>query len=180
MEPSTPQLHLRPPGPADLPELFTLHADPDVWRHLPTSVHTVPGQTEEKLGRWIADWERDGLGTWIVRSTDDGALLGHAGCTVRQGCFWNLGYRFSPAAQGRGFATEVSRLAITAARELRPELPVVAYLLEHNTASARVAEKVGLQLQHRAPDVGNPNPAAIRLVYADRELTEAQLEATLR
>lgn len=180
MELSTQLLQLRPPVAADLPELFSLHADPAVWRHLPTSVPTAPTQTAEKLEAWIADWERDGLGTWIVRSAADGALLGHAGCTVRQGCFWNLGYRFSPAAQGRGYATEVSLLAVEAARERRPEVPIVAYLLEPNLASARVAEKVGLRLRHRAPDAGNSDPAAVRLVYADRELSDPELAATLR
>lgn len=180
MELSTPKLQLRPPQPQDLSELHTLYADPAVWVHFPTSAHTEVEQTSAMLERWIADWDRDGLGNWIARSADDGVLLGHGGCTVRQACFWNLGYRFSPAAQGRGYATEVSLLALSTARELRPELPVVAYLLEHNAASARVAEKVGLQLRHRAPDAGNPDPAAIRLVYADRELSPDELDATLR
>ena len=57
---------------------------------------------------------------------------------------------------------------------------MVAYLLEHNTASAAVARRVGLELRHRAPDAGNPDPAAIRLVLADRPLDEEQLAATLR
>jgi hypothetical protein len=37
-----------------------------------------------------------------------------------------------------------------------------------------------LRLVHRAPDAGNPGPDVIRLVYADRELTAAQLATTLR
>lgn len=57
---------------------------------------------------------------------------------------------------------------------------MVAYLLEHNLASARVAEKLGLSLQQRGPDVGSPDPEAIRLVYADRALSEAQLAAAMR
>jgi RimJ/RimL family protein N-acetyltransferase len=67
-----------------------------------------------------------------------------------------------------------------AARAHRPELPIVAYLLEHNTASARVAEKVGLRLVHRGPDAGNPDADAIRLIYADRALDKAALAATLK
>jgi RimJ/RimL family protein N-acetyltransferase len=57
---------------------------------------------------------------------------------------------------------------------------VIAYLVEHNRGSARVAEKLGLELVHRAPDVGNPDPAVMRLVYADRPLTSEQLAAALR
>ena len=95
------------------------------------------------------------------------------------GAFWNLAYRFRPEAQGKGLATAVSREAIAAAAAMNADLPVVAYLLEHNTASASVARKLGLELVHRAPDAGNPDPAAIRLVFADRELTPAQLDAIL-
>lgn len=57
---------------------------------------------------------------------------------------------------------------------------MIASLVEHNRGSARVAEKLGLELVHRAPDVGNPDPGIVRLVYADRPLTADQLAATLR
>ena len=76
-------------------------------------------------------------------------------------------------------ATAVSRDAIAAAGAVDPALPVVAYLLEANAASAVVARRLGLELVHRAPDAGNPDPTAVRLVFADRDLTAAQLEATL-
>jgi RimJ/RimL family protein N-acetyltransferase len=101
------------------------------------------------------------------------------GCSVRRGAFWNLGYRLSVEAQGRGIATRVSIIAISRAKQVDPDLPVIAYLLEHNYASARVAEKCGLTLQHRAPDAGNPDPNAIRLIYADRNLSSEQLHAAL-
>lgn len=57
---------------------------------------------------------------------------------------------------------------------------MVAYLLENNPASAAVAEKVALTLRHRGPDAGNPDPSAVRLVSADRELSETELAATMR
>ena len=126
----------------------------------------------------------------MVRRVPGGEILGYCGCSLRgvagpgasrrtSGAFWNLGYRFRPEAQGRGLASAVSRDAIGASEDVDPELPVVAYLLEANTASAVVARKLGLELVHRVPDAGNPDPSAIRLVFADRELTAAQLEATL-
>jgi hypothetical protein len=45
---------------------------------------------------------------------------------------------------------------------------VIAYLLEHNAQSRGRAEKAGLMLVWRGPDAGNPDPDAVRLVYADR------------
>ena len=72
-------------------------------------------------------------------------------------------------------ATEAARPA----PEAVPAVPVVAYLLEHNHASRRVVDKLGLTLQHRGPDAGNPDPAAVRLVYADRELAADQLAGVM-
>lgn len=59
-----------------------------------------------------------------------------------------------------------------AARAAGPEAPVVAY--SSSTTSRRLAEKLGLVQQHRAPDADNPDPDAVRLVYADQALTDEQ------
>ena len=90
------------------------------------------------------------------------------------------GAAFAGTAMGCGAGALLAAAAVAAAQRLRPDVPVVAYLLEHNEASARVAERVGLTLRHRAPDAGNPDAAAVRLVHADRPLTESQLAAALR
>ena len=135
------------------------------------------------MARWEASWDRAGLGTWVVRSRDDGRIIGHGGCDLRvtdDAEVWNLGYRLASSEHGNGFATEIARAAIARARSVRPETPITAYLLEHNAASAHVVEKVGFTLVSRGPDAGNPDPSAVRLVYADRALTPAQLQATQR
>lgn len=163
----------------DVAAIHRIYRDPRVWTHLPSGRHDELGATELMVRGWMAGWERDGLSVWIVRDPGSGEVLGNAGCSVRQGVFWNLGYRLAPQAHGRGIASRVSRYAVGEAQRSQPALPVVAYLLEHNLASARVAEKAGLTLQHRAPDAGNPDPAAIRLVYADRQLSRTELQAVL-
>lgn len=179
------------PGLQDLDEVFEIYSDPRVWTHFPSGRMVKREEAEAFLLTRIADWEIDGLGIWIVRESEGGPALGTCGCGVRRmplvdewnpdriEAHWNLGYRFRPEAQGRGYATEISRLAIARAQELKPELPVIAYLLEHNMASQKVAEKVGLSLQHRGPDAGNPDPQAMRLVFADRTLNPTQLAAAL-
>ncbi|AXK46528.1 N-acetyltransferase [Brachybacterium saurashtrense] len=175
---TTARLQLDPPGDADLEDLHRIYSDARTWTHLPSGRFADLATTREALAGWLADWHEHGLGAWVAR--EDGTVVGHGGCAVRQGAFWNLGYRFAPEAQGRGLATELAAAAVDAARERRPELPVVAYLLENNPGSAAVAEKVGLALRHRGPDAGNPDPSAVRLVLADRVLSEAELAATMR
>lgn len=175
----TGRLRLDAPRPEDLLELAAIYSDPRVWTHFPTLRHTEPERTQVMLEGWIAGWERDGLGQWLVRWLDDDTVIGHAGCSLRPAGWWNLGYRFAADVHGGGLATEAARFAVAQARLARPGSPVVAYLLEHNVASKKVAEKLGLTLQHSGPDEGNPDPAAVRLVYADRTLTQEQLDATL-
>ncbi|WP_145229475.1 GNAT family N-acetyltransferase [Rudaeicoccus suwonensis] len=88
----TARLSLDRPRHSDLAELFAIYSDPRVWTHYPSHRHTEPATTEVMLQRWIDGWANDGFGMWIVRTLDDSAMLGHCGCTVRAGAFWNLGY----------------------------------------------------------------------------------------
>lgn len=176
----TASLDLRRPHGADLDALHALSSDPRVWTHFPSLRHTDIATTEQMVQQWIEDWARDGLGTWVLRRLGEPDVVGYGGCSQRGGgTFWNLGYRISADDHGQGYATEVAAEAVRQARLVDPTPPVVAYLVKHNIASARVARKVGLALQHQAPDAGNPDPDVMRLVYADRPLTQAQLAATL-
>jgi RimJ/RimL family protein N-acetyltransferase len=176
----TKRLLLDRPTIEDAAGLHLICSDPRVWTHFPSLRHTEIEQTRVMLDRWIASWARDELGTWIVRIPGSHTIIGYGGCSIKQNTFWNLGYRFAYDAQGQGFATELSLEAVRQAKMSRPGLPTVAYLLEHNLASARVAEKVGLSMIHRGIDVGNPDPNAIRLVYADRQLSADEMSEITR
>jgi RimJ/RimL family protein N-acetyltransferase len=179
-EDRTARLDLHRPSPEAAAEVHAILSDPAVWTHYPSLRVTDPAQTDRFLRTRTERWERDGLGTWIVRERDADAVVGFGGCGIAHDAFWNLGYRFSPAVQGRGYATEMASRAIARARIHRPELPVVAYLVAHNRASAAVAAKAGLELVHRGPDPGDSDPGVMRLVFADRALSDAQLAAAMR
>jgi RimJ/RimL family protein N-acetyltransferase len=166
----TERLALRTITTSDTDLIYSLTSDPRVWTHFPSGVHTTREQTANWVARQAAAWEHEGLGYWTARTHDE-SFAGVGGCAINKEVAWNVYYRFLPAAQGQGLASELVRAALRAARTVRPELPITALLLEHNLASKAVAEKSGLVLIWRGPDTGNPNPDAIRLVYADRELT---------
>jgi RimJ/RimL family protein N-acetyltransferase len=169
------RLVLRAPEQADLGRLFDLYSDPQVWRPDPSSRHVDPAQTERMIRNWRAAWDRDGLGMWTAWDGED--FVGIGGCFVRYGVAWNLGFRLRPPWWGRGYAQEISTAAIFAARHLRVDLPVTAYLLEGNDRSQRAVERIGLRRAWRGPDAGNPDPAAIRLLYSDQPLPPAVLGA---
>jgi RimJ/RimL family protein N-acetyltransferase len=168
---TTARLRLDAVVPADLDEHHPLLSDPGVWEHYPSGRHTDPQQTAAGIAHAVGHWERDGLGYWTARLRSDGTVVGTGGCARREGTtWWNLYYRFTPAVWGQGLAAELVAAALDRAHAVAPERPVVAYLLEHNERSRGRAEKSGLSLVWRGPDAGNPDPAAVRLVYADRPL----------
>ncbi|MEZ0163388.1 GNAT family N-acetyltransferase [Kineococcus sp. LSe6-4] len=166
----TDRLVLTRPAPADLDDVFALYSDPAVWEHFPSRRHTDPTTTRLLLHAIEESWRLVGLGSWVARDTG-GTLVGTGGCDLRLGLAWNLGYRLARASWGQGFAQEVARAALAAAQRVRSDIPVTAYLLEHNTRSRSATERAGLDLVWRGPDAGNPDPAAVRLLYADRPLS---------
>jgi RimJ/RimL family protein N-acetyltransferase len=181
----TPRLRLDPVVPDDLDEHVALMSDPGVWNHLPSGRHTSAEQTMAGIRHSVRHWATDGLGYWTARLRADlpdagltaGQVVGTGGCAVRVGTtWWNLYYRLTPPAWGRGLAAELVTAAIDAAHAVAPDRPVVAYLLEHNVQSRGRAEKAGLSLAWRGPDAGNPDAAAVRLVYADRPLSDDLLD----
>lgn len=176
----TDRLDLSRPTLDDVAELFAICGDPRVWEHFPTLRHTDSAETAAMVELWIDSWDRDGLGPWVARLRGEAAVVGYGGCRMLSSVVWNLGYRFAAEVHGRGYATELGRAALEQAARAAPGVPVIAYLLEHNVASDRVAQKLGLELVHRGPDAGNPDPAAVRLVYATGSLTEAQLAVAAR
>jgi RimJ/RimL family protein N-acetyltransferase len=172
----TPRLRLDAVVPADLDDLYALMSDAGTWAHLPSGRHTSVQQTAAGIEHSVRHWSRDGLGYWAARLRDDGSVVGTGGCAVRVGTtWWNLYYRFTPSAWGRGLAAELVTSALDCAHTVAPERPVVAVLLEHNVESRGRAERAGLSQVWRGPDAGNPDPDAVRLVYADRPLDDELL-----
>ncbi|MDT0277571.1 GNAT family N-acetyltransferase [Blastococcus goldschmidtiae] len=180
----TERLRLDAVVPGDLDAHVALMSDPGTWAHLPSGRHTSPERTAEGIEHSVGHWARDGLGYWTARLRHDlpgtplraDDVVGTGGCAVRVGtAWWNLYYRFTPAAWGRGLAAELVAAALDAAHRTDPGLPVVATLLEHNLESRGRAERSGLTLLWRGPDAGNPDPDAVRLLYADRALPDEVL-----
>ena len=163
----------------DVDELFTLNTDPAVWWHFPSGRHVDRSQTEQFVAMCVASWQRDGLGYWTLRDPGSHVLLGAGGCMGVRDVAWGLYYRLRPASQGQGYATELVRAARAWAARVDAARPVVASLLEHNVRSRAVVGRAGLELVWRGPDHGNPNPSAVRLLFADRPVPEDVLARLL-
>jgi RimJ/RimL family protein N-acetyltransferase len=181
----TPRLQLDAVVPGDLDAHVSLMSDPGSWAHLPSGRHIDPATTADGIHQSIGHWARDGLGYWTARLREDmpeagftaGTMVGTGGCAVRVGTsWWNLYYRLTPRAWGLGLAAEMVTASLDAAHAVDPARPVIAYLVERNAESRGRAERSGLTLMWRGPDAGNPDPDAVRLVYADRPLSAEVLD----
>jgi RimJ/RimL family protein N-acetyltransferase len=168
---TTARLRLDAVVPDDLDEHYALLSDPAGWRHLPSGRHAVPGQTMAAIEQSVGHWQRDGLGYWTARLLVDlagtpfrsGDVVGTGGCALRTGTtWWNLYYRFTPAAWGHGLAAELVTAALDAARTCwagspsTPEAPTQG----RDQVTNRVVSRATGSAQPYPGHSGRPSPSA--------------------
>ena len=158
----TSRLELRPFRPEEAAELHEIFSDPET--------HTIgegPFTSLAQTAAWIsrrAETERQyGLLWYAARDRADGRMLGNCGLFAgRTGSAEpEVGYEIRRSCQGRGLATEAARAVLDDA--LAGGISRVwATIRPHNTASLRVAAKIGMTPRHTRPDSRGP------LVYLAR------------
>ena len=141
----TERLTLLRPSTADAGEIFERYAsDPDVTRYLGWPRHENLDDTRGFLTFSAAQWRREGAGPYLIRSRDDGRLLGSTGVAKNDEVEAMAGYVLARDAWGRGLATEALTAIVEAARAIRlPRLHALCH--PDHRASWRVLEKCGFQ-----------------------------------
>ena len=147
----TPRLVLRRFTMADVDNLVSLDADPDVMHFVTGGVPTSREEIEnEILPGFLAYYERfGGYGFWAAVEKTTGEFLGWFHFRPREGAGpgeAELGYRLRTSAWGKGYATEGSRALIRKGFTEFGVQRVVAEAMAVNLASRRVMEKSGLRL----------------------------------
>jgi RimJ/RimL family protein N-acetyltransferase len=141
----TDRLRLRPFTDADAEPLYDLHSSSRVLRYWDAPPWTDPARADRFLAgcRRMAD---EGSGARLaVDRLGDGAFLGWCSLSA-----WNpdhrtasLGYCFTEAAWGQGYATEAAHAVLGWAFASLDLNRVQAETDTRNLASARVLEKLG-------------------------------------
>lgn len=149
----TERLLLRPLGEQDLEAMTVYRGDPEVCRYLPFPPQTVAdirARIGHLLGSTSLEGERGGVPVGIVRR-EDGALIGDLVLFHLDPVNGSveIGWVIRPDAMGRGYATEAVRALVDAAFGIYGVRRVVARIDAENTASARLAERVGMRLEAR-------------------------------
>ncbi|HSU75236.1 MAG TPA: GNAT family N-acetyltransferase, partial [Terrabacter sp.] len=141
-ETRTARLLLRRPVEADRDFHTAVHSDPRLYTHAPHVLGT-PETNAAFFEAILAHWAGHRFGYWVAEDLVTGTPLGWVGVRQNDG-YLNLYYRFVAEAQRRGLARESGRAAVAMATEWGPDLPVRALVKDHNAASVRTAESVGL------------------------------------
>ena len=150
----TERLILRQFTGDDVENLVELDSDPEVMRYLNGGIATPRELVEQQiLQRFLSYYERyDGFGVWAAIEKSSGAFIGwfsfrpHDESRPDEA---EVGYRLRRSAWGRGYATEGAQALIRKGFTELGVQRVTANTYEHNTASRRVMEKVGMTLARR-------------------------------
>lgn len=158
----TARLRLRELRTGDLEPLFGILGDADTMRYYPTPF------TRDQVRDWIAGnmdgYRRDGFGLWAIEDRGSGEFLGNCGPAMREveGVPEpELGWMVTRSRWNQGIATEAaSACRFHAFGELGLHR-LVSLVRPVNLPSARVAEKIGMQVEREVLYAGLPH-----LLYA--------------
>ena len=149
----TKRLRLRRFTAEDVDHLFALDNDPEVMRYLNGGVPTPRQVIEQEIlpGFMQIDSARPLFGFWAAELRASGEFVGWFSLRPlpENPRHASLGYRLVRAAWGQGLATEGVRALIHKGFAELGLVCVVATTYEHNVASRRVMEKVGMLLVRR-------------------------------
>src|SRR5688500_6966706 len=140
----TDRLTLRMFREEDLDAYAAICADPEVMRYLGEGKTLSRAEAWRQMALIIGHWQLRGYGFWAVEERATGALLGRIGFFNPEG--WpgfELGWMLRRASWGKGYATEGARRALAHAFTEMGREHVISLIFPANTASIRVAERLG-------------------------------------
>ena len=152
------RVRLRPLQRRDLPVLWLLHSDPRVFALDTIGPLTTVDHMQRILEGWLTDWQRDGIGYFLVSLPESGpgsrGVLGVAGLSrmpLGSRVVANAYVRFFPEAWGHGYARAALQWCVQwAAHEhtVNPRCPShIAFITaERNVPAQRLAEALGFDL----------------------------------
>ncbi|CDQ20174.1 Protein N-acetyltransferase, RimJ/RimL family [Halobacillus karajensis] len=145
----TERLYFRRYVEGDFPFLYSLLTDPETVRYI------GDGKPKDRKGAkdfldWIYRTYRAGekLGLMVLVRKSDGERIGHAGWVpqiIEREEVIEVGYWLSPAFIGQGYASEAAAFLLQQGKKHLNDKRLVALIQPGNTASQKVAKKVGMR-----------------------------------
>lgn len=151
---TTARLTLRPPREGDFEAWAATHADEGVARYtsfVPLTRHDAWRHMAGVMGHWLMR----GYGFFSVIETESGQWVGRVGPWYPE--TWlapEVGWTIAPQAQGRGYAVEAAVAAMDFAVDTLNWPEISHLILAGNTASERVAARLGSAVVRRGDLMG--------------------------
>ena len=151
----TPRLVLRHLQLQDLDALFSLYRDPETRQYFPDGTRTLL-ETREEIEHFLHGHPKfPELGLWATVERSSGAFLGRCGLLP-----WEidarheveLAFLIDKARWGEGLATEAALAIKSHARNALGVQRLICLITPGNSASVRVAEKVGMHYERELRD----------------------------
>jgi RimJ/RimL family protein N-acetyltransferase len=167
MQLETERLVLRVPRLEDVDDMLEFVGDDEVMRWIGGTAGDRAA-TVESVERWIARWQRNGVGQFAVLL--DGHAIGRIGLLVWNTRTWEtstyeqagehaeieLGWALTRRHWGHGYATEAALAVREWAYAERRIERLVSLIAPDNVRSARVAEKLGARPERQVETEDGP------------------------
>ena len=140
----TERLTLRMFREADLDDYAEICADAEVMRFLGEGRPLSRADTWRQMAMILGHWQLRGYGPWAAEERESGRIIGRIGFFNPEG--WpgfELGWVLGTAWHGRGYATEGAKAALRYAFEVMNREKIISLIQPANTASIRVAVRLG-------------------------------------
>jgi RimJ/RimL family protein N-acetyltransferase len=150
----TARLLLRPPRLTDAAPLFDFLGDAAAMQY--TKLQASLRDCRRYLAAHERQRRRVGCAPWIVLEKAAGATIGFGGLyedPFDPGWGIEVGYFFSSAAWGKGYATELTLFCVALARQQERWPMLRAFAHPQNMASQNVLLKAGFQRERFLPDM---------------------------
>lgn len=144
----------------DLDELFALYRDPEIRRYFPEGVLTLE-ETREEL-----EWHMHGhprhprLGLWATIHKETGKFIGRCGLlpwTIEGRNEVEIAYLLDKAFWHQGLATESANGILRYGFEELNLSRLICMIDPENTASQKVAERIGMTFERRVDEYEGDN-----------------------
>jgi RimJ/RimL family protein N-acetyltransferase len=144
----TARMCLRPPVQADARRIYEAYGqDPVVSRYLAWRPYTRPEQAEPRMRQRLEDLESGRELSWVVADADDSDRLLGLVSLFPADHHAELGYVLARPHWGRGLMPEAAGAVLDWALAQPGVFRVWAVTDVENRASARVLEKIGMELE---------------------------------
>ncbi len=151
----TERLKLRMWRESDLDAYADMCADPMVMRYLGAGAVLTRAEAWRSIAYFVGHWQLRGYGHWAVEEKATGRMIGRIGFLNPEG--WpgfEIGWTLARHAWGKGYATEGAKMALEYAFGELDQRHVISVIHPENTASMKVAERLGERLESRTKVFG--------------------------